>query len=127
MPRSSTTPEMALRRELHARGMRFRLHRRELPGTPDLVIVGARLAVFVDGCFWHACPDHGTLPKNNREWWAEKLATNRARDRRKDRELHALGWLPVHLWEHQSAAEMADVVEDLRRRRIEPSTSSEPG
>src|SRR4051812_16232274 len=74
MPRASTKVEVALRRSLHARGLRFRIHRRDLPGTPDIVLPGVRLAIFVDGCFWHACPDHGVVPKNNRQWWQEKLA-----------------------------------------------------
>jgi DNA mismatch endonuclease (patch repair protein) len=121
MPRTSTGPEVALRRELHARGIRFRLNRRDLPGTPDLVLPSARIAVFVDGCFWHGCPAHGTLPKNNREWWRAKLEANVARDRRKDAELEALGWTPVHVWEHQPATDMADVVEILWRRRRNPS------
>ena len=57
--------------------------------------------MFVDGCFWHGCSDHGTLPRNNREWWSSKLAGNRERDGRKDSELLELGWLPVHVWEHE--------------------------
>jgi DNA mismatch endonuclease (patch repair protein) len=117
MPRSSTKVEVALRSALHARGLRFRIHRRDLPGTPDIVLPGARLAVFVDGCFWHACPDHGALPKNNREWWQQKLAKNTERDARKDAELVALGWTPVHLWEHTSVEEMADIVVGLWAKR----------
>lgn len=117
MPRSSTKPELALRRALHAHGVRFRLHRRDLPGTPDIVLPGARIAVFVDGCFWHGCTEHGTLPKNNRSWWAAKLAANRERDRRKDAELAALGWAPMHLWEHTPIDEMVEVVLALRRER----------
>ena len=117
MPRSSTKPELALRRALHAHGVRFRLHRRDLPGTPDIVLPGARIAVFVDGCFWHGCTEHGTLPKNNRSWWAAKLAANRERDRRKDAELAALGWASVHFWEHTPVNEMVEVVVALRRER----------
>jgi DNA mismatch endonuclease (patch repair protein) len=117
MPRSSTKPELALRRALHARGLRFRLHRRDLPGTPDIVFPSARIAVFVDGCFWHGCTEHGTLPKNNRSWWAAKLAGNRERDRRKDGELAALGWVPVHLWEHTPVDEMVEVLVALRREQ----------
>ena len=81
MPRRDTGPEVGLRRELHKRGLRFRVHVRSLPGRPDIVFTRARLAVFVDGCFWHGCSEHGTLPKNNREWWrrsspAPRSATN---------------------------------------------------
>jgi DNA mismatch endonuclease, patch repair protein len=117
MPRSSTGPEMALRRALHARGLRFRITRRDLPGTPDIVLSAARLAVFVDGCFWHGCAEHGTLPKSNREWWAAKLAGNAERDRRKDQELRDLGWTPLHLWEHSAVEEMAEEVAALWRVR----------
>lgn len=117
MPRADTGPELALRRELHARGLRFRVHDRRLPGTPDVVLTRARLAVFIDGCFWHGCPEHGTLPRNNRDWWAAKLEANAERDRRKDAELTGMGWTPVHFWEHVPVAEMADVVERLWRER----------
>ena len=117
MPRSSTGPEMALRRELFRRGLRYLLHQRSLPGTPDVVLSRARIAVFVDGCFWHGCPEHGTLPKNNREWWRDKLRRNAERDERKDAELRDLGWLPVHFWEHLPPEEMADAVEALWRDR----------
>lgn len=117
MPRSSTKPELALRRELHARGLRFRVHRRDLPGTPDIVFSRARIAVFVDGCFWHGCQDHGTLPKNNRSWWRAKLVANVERDRRKDAELKELGWLPLHFWEHTPTEEMAEAVVAAWRTR----------
>jgi len=99
--RADTGPEISLRRELHRRGVRFRLHRRDLPGRPDIVIVRLRLAVFVDGCFWHGCPEHAVAPKSNARWWARKIAENRERDKRKDRELRALGWRTMHVWEHE--------------------------
>ena len=117
MPRQSTQPEVALRRLLHARGLRFTLHRRDLPGCPDIVLSRARLAVFVDGCFWHGCPEHGVIPKNNHDWWQQKLAGNAERDRRKDAELEAQGWLPLHVWEHLPATDMADIVEATWRDR----------
>jgi DNA mismatch endonuclease (patch repair protein) len=107
MPRSSTGPELALRRQLHAAGLRFRVHPRQLPGTPDIALTRARLAVFVDGCFWHGCAAHGVLPKHNRKWWAEKLRANRERDARNDDRLTVIGWLPIHVWEHESAEEAA--------------------
>lgn len=106
-----------MRRALHARGMRFRIHRRDLPGTPDIVFSRQRVAVFVDGCFWHHCPEHGVMPKNNREWWAEKLAKTRERDDRKDGDLRAMGWAPVHVWEHESVEEMVSTVEEALGRR----------
>lgn len=67
--------------------------------------------MFVDGCFWHHCPQHGVMPKNNRDWWAEKFAKNEERDARKDRDLRALGWAPVHIWEHVPLDEMVTTVE----------------
>lgn len=103
-----TKPELALRRALHARGVRFRLNRRDLPGRPDLAIVRPRLAVFMDGCFWHACPDHFTAPKANRDWWSHKLELNSARDRRNDALLANMGWEPFHVWEHEDPQVVAD-------------------
>lgn len=117
MPTCSTKPEIALRRELHARGLRFRIHLRGLPGTPDVVLSRARVAVFLDGCFWHGCHEHGVVPKNNREWWVSKLAATSERDRRKDRELVELGWLPMHFWEHSPAGEIADEIVAVWRTR----------
>jgi DNA mismatch endonuclease (patch repair protein) len=117
MPRASSGPELALRRALHARGLRFTIHRRDLPGTPDVVFSAARLAIFVDGCFWHGCVEHGTLPKNNRDWWMQKLRANTERDLRKDAQLIERGWLPLHLWEHVPPEEAADAVLALWRHR----------
>jgi DNA mismatch endonuclease, patch repair protein len=84
MPGSSTGPDVALRRRLHAAGLRFRIHPRDLPGRPDIALTRAKMAVFVDGCFWHGCPAHGVLPKHNREWWLQKLRANSERDSRND-------------------------------------------
>ena len=117
MPTRGTNNEIALRRELHRRGLRFRVNVRSLPGTPDLAFSRAKIAVFCDGCFWHACPDHGILPKNNREWWRKKFEANQVRDREKDEELKASGWLPVHVWEHEDTYESADRIEELWRLR----------
>lgn len=117
MPRASTGPEMKVRRLLHQRGMRFRVHVRGLPGTPDIVFSRARLAIFIDGCFWHACPEHGVMPKSNAEWWAQKLEANRERDCRKDLQLVALGWQPVHFWEHEAPSGIADQIIRLWREQ----------
>src|SRR5262245_26407929 len=100
MPRADSRPELELRREVHRRRMRFAVNRRDLPGTPDIVFTRARIAVFVDGCFWHMCPEHRSIPTNNRDWWLAKLEANVERDRRKDEALKELGWLPLHFWEH---------------------------
>lgn len=113
MPRERTGPEMLLRRELHRRGMRFRVNYKSLPGRPDIAFTRARLAIFVDGCFWHMCPLHSTMPKNNAEWWRRKLARNVERDREKDDLLLSLGWRVLHVWEHEDTVNAADSVEAL--------------
>jgi DNA mismatch endonuclease (patch repair protein) len=122
MPRSSTRPEILIRRELHRRGLRFRVNHPRLPGRPDIAFTAARMAVFVDGCFWHSCPDHRVFPKNNRDWWRDKLERNVARDREKDAQLDLLGWIVVHVWEHQNPVEAADAIEQLWRSRRQLAT-----
>ncbi|WP_405113487.1 very short patch repair endonuclease [Micromonospora sp. NBC_01405] len=117
-PRSSTKPELSLRRELHRRGLRFRVNHPALPGRPDLAFTRAKVAVFVDGCFWHRCPQHGTIPRNNREWWQAKLDRNVARDRAKDVALAELGWIVLHVWEHEATDAAADRVQAEWRRRV---------
>lgn len=115
MPVRNTGPEIKLRKAMHAAGLRFRLEV-PLPGRPDVVLTRAKIAIFVDGCFWHSCPDHGVVPKNNREWWRSKLDRNVERDRARDATLRALGWEVVHVWEHEDAVVAA---ESIRVRRIE--------
>ena len=95
-----TKPEMLLRRALWARGCRYRLRCR-LPGRPDIIFVSARVAVFVDGCFWHGCPIHATRPKVNEQFWARKLQANSERDRAVNDQLGALGWTVLRVWEHE--------------------------
>jgi DNA mismatch endonuclease, patch repair protein len=109
----NTTVEMQLRSALHRLGLRFRLHRRIIPGrtrTVDIVLPRARVVVFVDGCFWHSCPKHKTMPKANREWWRAKLRANTQRDRQSDRLLQDLGWRVVRVWEHENPADAAQRV-----------------
>ena len=118
MPSKDTGAETALRRALHKRGMRYRTHLKTLPGKPDLAFTRARIAVFVDGCFWHRCPDHGTAPKNNSKWWSDKLDANVARDRRNDEDLQKLGWISVHVWEHEDPAIAAGAINELWRTRL---------
>ena len=102
--RVGTAPEIELRRALYAQGYRYRkdaLVRAE--GTrvrPDIVFFGRRVAVFVDGCFWHGCPDHCRMPGSNVAYWEAKIARNRARDQRNDAALAADGWRAVRMWEH---------------------------
>ena len=95
-----TAPEMIIRRGLHARGLRFRLHDRRLPGTPDLVFSARRAAVFVHGCFWHGhdCP-LGVRPRTNAGFWSEKIERNRSRDAEAVERLSALGWRVAAVWE----------------------------
>jgi len=108
-----TPPEMELRRELHRRGFRYRVDR-SIPGVtrgrPDIVFPSERVAVFVDGCFWHSCPEHSTVPRQNRRWWATKLKVNVERDRRHDRELRKAGWMVLRYWEHEDPISAADQV-----------------
>lgn len=102
--RRDTAPELMLRRELHRLGLRYRVDRNVLPGVrrrADAVFAPAKVAVFVDGCFWHMCPQHRTTPRANAGWWVEKLAANVARDRDTDRRLSDLGWTAIHVWEHE--------------------------
>lgn len=121
MPRRDTGVEIALRRELHRRGLRFRVNYRGLPGTPDVAFTKARIAVFVDGCFWHSCPQHGTAPKNNASWWEAKLAGNVERDQRKDKDLLAMGWTPVHVWEHEDPITAAAEIHKQWAERVSRS------
>lgn len=122
--RPETTPERELRSTLHRRGLRFRKNYSPVPGIRcrvDVVFTAARLAVFVDGCFWHSCPSHGTWPQTNGDWWRMKLAANVERDRRNTEALTDAGWTVLRLWEHEPAQAMADrVVRELRRhhRRV---------
>jgi DNA mismatch endonuclease, patch repair protein len=118
--RRDTSAEMAIRRLLHARGLRFRVDRQVMPGTrrrADIVFAGAKLVVFVDGCFWHSCPRHQTRPKANAAWWAEKLAANRRRDAETNRQLLEAGWLVERVWEHEVPTVAADRIETIMRAR----------
>ena len=118
MPTRNSKPELLIRTQLHAKGLRYRLHRKDLPGKPDIVFGPSKVAVFVDGCFWHNCPEHGTIPKNNREWWKEKFQRNRERDIRKDRQLKEMGWLPIHVWEHEDPDTAARNIDQLVKERL---------
>jgi DNA mismatch endonuclease (patch repair protein) len=113
VPTQDTKPEVALRRELHRRGMRYRTHLKQLPGHPDIVFTGAKIAVFVDGCFWHGCPAHGRQPRHNSDWWEAKLENTRRRDRRNTRKLRTQGWSVVHVWEHEDPMRAAGRIERL--------------
>ncbi|WP_412521200.1 very short patch repair endonuclease [Actinomadura madurae] len=115
-----TQPELALRRAVHALGLRYRVSVRPLPDvrrTADLVFTRAKVAVFLDGCFWHGCPDHHTKAATNAAYWADKVEKNRARDRETDALLKAAGWVTVRIWEHEDPREAALKVESIVRAR----------
>ena len=97
----NTSPELLIRKALHARGFRYRVHAKNLPGTPDLVLPKYKAVILVHGCFWHGCPRCYRAPKQNATYWTAKVARNMARDRRLARELRQKGWCVVRLWEHQ--------------------------
>lgn len=115
-----TAPEMAIRRFLHAQGLRFRLHRKDLPGCPDIVLPKYHTAILVHGCFWHGhkCKD-GRRPRSNQAYWNRKLERNATRDARNARQLRALGWKRIVVW----GCEVADE-KYLRRRILRPMESA---
>lgn len=97
-----TGPELLLRRALWAASLRYRLKCKvPLPGRPDIVFPRARVAVFVDGCFWHGCPVHGHMPKSREEYWGPKIARNQRRDNDTNATLAAMGWRVMRFWEHE--------------------------
>ena len=97
-----TTPEMSLRKALWRRGIRgWRIHQKGLPGSPDVVFNKYKLAIFVDGCFWHGCSNCYRRPKSRQDYWDKKLLKNVARDRENDRALFELGWVVLRFWEHE--------------------------
>jgi DNA mismatch endonuclease (patch repair protein) len=119
--RRDTVPELALRRAVWKRGLRYRVDVSPMRGArrrADLLFTRAKVAVYVDGCFWHSCPQHATTPKANRAWWIEKLHANVARDRDTDRQLHESGWIALRIWEHEDTDTAAARVERLVRARI---------
>lgn len=119
--RRDTAAELRLRSELHARGLRFRKDLLVRAGKvrvhPDIVFTRAKVAVFLDGCFWHACPEHGTVPKSNVGYWQPKLAANVERDRRVNKALTADGWLVRRVWEHEDLDLVAAEIEPIVRSR----------
>lgn len=118
--KTRTAPELALRRELHRRGLRYRVDH-PVPGAPrrliDVALTRARIAVFVDGCFWHGCPAHFHAPRNNALWWQWKIATVQHRDDDTVRLVTQAGWWAWRVWEHEDPREVADTLERAWRRR----------
>jgi DNA mismatch endonuclease (patch repair protein) len=118
--RGGTAAELKLRRELHARGLRFRVDKpllRDKRRRVDVVFGPSRIAIFVDGCFWHGCPEHATWPASNQEFWREKIETNRRRDADTNDQLTESGWRVIRVWEHEDPSEAADRIEAAVRRR----------
>jgi DNA mismatch endonuclease (patch repair protein) len=115
--RRDTAAELAIRRVLWSLGLRYRVHYPATSGRRrvDIAFTRTRVAVFVDGCFWHCCPEHGTRPKANADWWAEKLERNVRRDRETDAELRAAGWIVVRIWEHEDPTAVAERVAAIVR------------
>jgi DNA mismatch endonuclease (patch repair protein) len=118
----NTKPEMLVRRVAHSMGLRFRLHRTDLPGKPDLVFPRYRLAMFVHGCFWHGhgCKRGGKGPKSNTDYWLPKIQRTRARDVASQKALHDLGWRAAVLWECELTSD--DQVKGLIKAAIKPTS-----
>lgn len=115
-----TKPELALRSAVHALGLRYRVDARPLKALrrrADLVFPRAKVAVFLDGCFWHGCPVHHTVAAANASFWAEKVSTNRARDSDTDAKLAEAGWVSMRVWEHEDPVEAAERVRAVVRDR----------
>jgi len=118
--RRDTRPETAIRSAVHRRGLRYRVDDQPLPRLrrrADLVFRSTKVAVFVDGCLWHGCPEHCRVPETHNEYWSEKIARNVRRDRDTNQRLQEAGWLPLRVWEHDDPEEAADRVEKAVARR----------
>jgi DNA mismatch endonuclease (patch repair protein) len=115
-----TRPEVALRSAVHALGLRYRVNTRplsDLRRTADLVFRKAMVAVFVDGCFWHGCPQHHTAARTNASFWANKVDVNRRRDRETDHLLDESGWVSLRVWEHEDPRQAAEYISRIVRER----------
>lgn len=122
-----TSPELAVRRRLHAAGLRFRVAHRPVPAlrrSADIVFTKQRIAVFIDGCYWHACPEHGTVARSNASYWSEKLARNVARDADTTEQLLAAGWTVLRFWEHEDPDVVAATLSAAVRGQPDPAEGS---
>ncbi|WP_141778154.1 very short patch repair endonuclease [Phycicoccus sp. SLBN-51] len=128
-PRGETAPEMAVRRALHRKGLRYRVHL-PVPGIArrriDIAFTRRKVAVFIDGCFWHSCPEHGRIPSRNGEWWRWKLSGNARRDRATTQHLEDLGWRVVRCWEHEQPADIVRRIQDALDAQPVRETPSHP-
>ena len=118
-----TRPELAVRSAIHRRGLRYRVAARPIPElrrTADLVFRPAKVAVFIDGCFWHGCPEHYSEPRTNTDYWAAKVVRNMQRDTDTNQRLREAGWIVLRYWEHEDvddiAREIVNIVIERRRR-----------
>ncbi|WP_240468239.1 very short patch repair endonuclease [Streptomyces dangxiongensis] len=119
-----TQPEKLIRRLVHAQGLRYRVAARPLPDlrrTADMVFRRVKVAVFIDGCYWHGCPEHYVPPKTNSDYWSEKVMRNIRRDRDTDQRLKEAGWLVLRFWEHEPSETCAQqIAETVAERRSKP-------
>jgi DNA mismatch endonuclease (patch repair protein) len=126
-PTRDTPHELAVRRELHRRGLRYRVDVRPEPSVrrrADVVFRRARVCIFSDGCYWHGCPEHGSWPKSNAAWWRDKIESNARRDRDTDARLEAAGWAVVRVWEHEDPVVAAGAIVDLVASRTQAGDPS---
>ena len=118
-----TGPEMALRRALWASGLRYRIYP-ALPGKPDIAFISGKVAIFVDGCFWHGCSLHGVMPSTNTEFWRRKIGRNMERDNETNEKLEKAGWIVLRFWEHEVEKSLQvcvdRVMDTLKRRPARP-------
>jgi DNA mismatch endonuclease, patch repair protein len=117
-----TRPELALRSAVHALGLRYRVGLRPVPQvrrTADIVFTRAKVAVFLDGCFWHGCPEHHRPAKKNADFWTEKISGNMVRDASTDARLGEAGWQVIRIWEHEDPIAAARIIREAVRRRNE--------
>ncbi len=125
-----TSLELRVRGELHRRGLRYRVDLAPLAGLrsrADIVFTRRRIAVYLDGCFWHGCPTHGVTPKAHAEFWTQKLARNKQRDAETSRVLTEAGWAVLRFWEHEDTAAVVAAIESAVRQRDVPTTSALAG
>lgn len=118
----NTKPERLLRSELWRRGLRYRLRYRVPAGRPDLVFPGRRLVIFIDGCFWHGCPEHYVPPRSRRDYWEAKLEGNVRRDIRQTQELEAAGWRVIRVWECEIEGSVVQVADRTESQVLDPGT-----